>query len=347
MSEAVETPGRDAGVSGRGAEGADLVGHYDLVIFDLDGVLYLVDQVIPGAAEACARLRERGIPSAYATNNASRLPGDVATLLTRIGIPAASREVVTSAHATALLMGERFPAGTPVFILGAPALREEIAGVGLKPVTEASEARVVVQGYWPEVTMRDLGDAAVAIRGGAAWIATNADKTLPSPLGPLPGNGSLVVALATALGRQPDTIVGKPDPSLFLEAARERGAQRALVVGDRLDTDIEGAYRAGMDSLLVLTGVSDAAELLAAPVERRPTFVAEDLGGLFEPAHAVPHQGQWEITDRDGRWELAGDGRPVDALMALCRVAWAAGEVRPIVASSEGAEAALKALKLA
>ncbi|WP_433048107.1 HAD-IIA family hydrolase [Dactylosporangium sp. CS-033363] len=324
----------------------DLVGHYDLVIFDLDGVLYLVDQVIPGAAEACAKLRERGIPSAYATNNASRLPGDVAALLTRIGIPAETREVVTSAHATALLMAERFPAGTPVLILGAPALREEVVAAGLTPVEEAEQAKVVVQGYGPDVRMRDLGDAAVAIRGGAAWIATNADKTLPSPRGPLPGNGSLVVAMATALGRQPDTIVGKPDPALFVEAARERGAQRALVVGDRLDTDIEGAYRAGMDSLLVLTGVSDAAELLAAPVERRPTFVAEDLGGLFEAAQTVPTQQQWQVQDRDGGWELAGDGRPVDALLALCQVAWAAGEVRPITGAGESAQAALKWLKL-
>jgi glycerol-1-phosphatase len=333
-------------VSGPGA-GGDLVGGYDLVIFDLDGVLYLVDQVIPGAAEACARLRERGIPSAYATNNASRLPGDVAALLTRIGIPAEEREVVTSARATALLMAERYAAGTPVLVLGAAALREELVAVGMAPVVEAERARVVVQGYGPDVRMRDLGDAAVAIRGGAAWIATNADKTLPSPRGPLPGNGSLVVALATALRRQPDTIVGKPDPGLFVEAARERGARRAIVVGDRLDTDIEGAYRASMDSLLVLTGVSDAAELLEAPPERRPTFVAEDLGGLFEPAHEVQLAGQWQVTDRDGRWELAGDGRRVEALTALCRVAWAAGEVRPIVAAGEAAQAALKWLKLA
>ena len=329
------------------ARADDLVGHYDLVIFDLDGVLYLVDQVIPGAAEACAVLRERGIPSAYATNNASRLPGDVAALLTRIGIPAETREVVTSAHATALLMAERFEPGTPVLILGADALRQEVVAAGLTPVSEAEQARVVVQGYGPDVRMRDLGDAAVAIRGGAAWIATNADKTLPSPRGPLPGNGSLVVAMATALGRQPDTIVGKPDPSLFLEAARERGAQRPLVVGDRLDTDIEGAYRAGMDSLLVLTGVSDAAELLAAPVERRPTFVAEDLGGLFEPALAVPQRQTWRVEDRDGRWELSGDGRRVEALNALCQVAWAAGEVRPVAGDGEAAQAALKWLKLA
>ncbi len=325
--------------------GGDLVSHYDLVIFDLDGVLYLVDQVIPGAAEACARLRERGIPSAYATNNASRLPGDVAALLTRIGIPAEVREVVTSAHATALLLAERFASGTPVLILGAPALQEEVRAVGLRPVTAAEEAEVVVQGYGPDVAMRDLADASVAIRGGAKWIATNADKTLPSPRGPLPGNGSLVVALATALGRQPDTIVGKPDPTLFLEAARERAATHPIVVGDRLDTDIEGAYRAGMDSLLVLTGVSDAAELLAAPVERRPTFVAEDLAGLFEAPPAAGTN-QWRVDDHGDRWELSGDGRRIDALMALCAVAWAAGEVRPVTAKGEAAEAALAWLKL-
>jgi hypothetical protein len=101
-----------------------------------------------------------------------------------------------------------------------------------------------------------------------------------------------------------------------------------------------------MDSLLVLTGVSDAAELLAAPVERRPTFVAEDLGGLFEQAQPVPQQNHWRVSDRDGQWELSGDGRRVEALMALCAVAWGVGEVRPIVASGEAAEAALKWLKL-
>ena len=325
---------------------ADLVSGYDLVLFDLDGVLYLADQVIPGAAEAVSRLRERGVPSAYATNNASRLGVDVAALLTRLGIPAEEGEVITSARVAARLLADRLPPGAAVLVVGAEALHEEVRGVGLRPVSEARDAVYVVQGYGPEVGWRDLAEASVAIRAGAGWVATNADRTLPSPRGPLPGNGALVAALATALDRQPDAVVGKPSPSLFLDSARERRATRPLVVGDRLDTDIEGANRAGMDSLLVLTGVSRAADLLTAPVERRPTYVAEDLSGLFEErtAHSVPEK--WRVNERDGRWELTGDGRPVDALRALCAVAWAAAGPRPIVADGPDAEAALRALAI-
>jgi HAD superfamily hydrolase (TIGR01450 family) len=153
----------------------------------------------------------------------------------------------------------------------------------LRPVDTAEAApEIVLQGYGPEVGWHQMAEATVAIRAGATWVATNADLTLPSPRGPLPGNGALIAAIATALGRPPDTIVGKPDPALFVAAARERQAKRPLVVGDRLDTDIEGANRAGMDSLLVFTGVSTADDLAAAPPERRPTYVAADLSALFE-----------------------------------------------------------------
>ena len=130
-----------------------------------------------------------------------------------------------------------------------------------------------MQGYGPEVGWKDLAEAALAVRAGALWVATNTDRTLPSPRGPLPGNGSLVAVLRTALDREPDVVVGKPEPALFETAASLSGSRRPLVVGDRLDTDIEGAVRAGMDSLLVLTGVSGPAELLAAPRGARPTYV--------------------------------------------------------------------------
>jgi glycerol 3-phosphatase-2 len=328
---------------------ADLVAGYDLVIFDLDGVLYLADQVIPGAVEATTRLRERGVPAAYATNNASRLAGDVASLLTSLGIAAGEGEVVTSAGASARLLAERLPAGAAVLVVGAPALEEEIRVVGLRPVGTAEEAPAsVLQGYGPDVGWRHLAEASVAIRAGTPWVATNADRTLPSPRGPLPGNGSLVAALATALGRQPDTIVGKPDPGLFLAAARERGAVRPLVVGDRLDTDIEGANRAGMDSLLVLTGVSRPVDLLGAAPERRPTYLAEDLSGLFtEPELVTVHkENSWRVTERDSRWELSGDGTAVDALRVLCAAAWAAGTTRPVIPAGSAAEDALRQLGL-
>ena len=152
------------------------------------------------------------------------------------------------------------------------------------PVTSADERpAAVVQGYAPEVGWQQLAEASVAIRAGAQWIATNTDATLPTPRGPLPGNGSLVAALRTALEREPDLVVGKPQPTIFETAIQLAGAQRALVVGDRLDTDIAGAHRAGLDSLLVFTGVTTEEDLASASPQQRPTYLGADLGALFAP----------------------------------------------------------------
>ena len=170
-------------------------------------------------------------------------------------------------------------------LLALPALADEVRSAGLAVVTEAKDEPVaVVQGYGPRVGWEQLAEACVAIRGGARWIATNTDRTLPSPRGLLPGNGALVAALATALERQPDLVVGKPEPTLFLAAATDAGSTGTLIVGDRLDTDIMGANRAGMDSLLVLTGVATADAAQSATGLQRPTFVAKDLFGLFAVA---------------------------------------------------------------
>jgi glycerol-1-phosphatase len=306
-----------------------LAGGYDLVIFDLDGVVYLIDKPIPGAAEAVERLRTSGTSIAYATNNASRRAGDVASLLTGMGVPAKPDEVLTSAGAAAAVLAERLPAGAPVLVVGAEALRAEVSDAGLTPVSTVEEKpAAVVQGYGPEVGWRILAEAALSVRAGAIWVATNTDRTLPSPRGPLPGNGSLVAVLRTALDREPDLIVGKPEPALFTTAASLSGAQRPIAVGDRLDTDIQGAVGAGMDCLLVLTGVSGPAELLAAPPERRPTFVAADLSGLFGPADdarlplRMDAAGGWSVSVNGDRATLDGSGDPVTALRLLCGVTW-------------------------
>ncbi|WBB52339.1 HAD-IIA family hydrolase [Verrucosispora sp. WMMD573] len=331
-----------------------LVDGYALVVFDLDGVVYLIDQPIPGAVETVARLHGEGRAVAYATNNASRRAADVADLLTGMGVPARPEEVLTSAAAAAQLLGERLPAGAPVLVVGAEALRAEISEAGLKPVSTADEGPIaVIQGYGPQVGWADLAEAAVAVRAGATWVATNTDRTLPSGRGPLPGNGALVAALATALGRDPDEIVGKPAPELFATAARRADNGRTVVVGDRLDTDIEGANRAGLDSLLVLTGVSDAAELLAAPAARRPTYVSWDLTGLFDPDGVVrvpasdTDQGGWQVTTGAGDWQLSGSGRALDALAALCAAAWHSHPSGPVRPASPQAVQALEQLRLA
>jgi glycerol 3-phosphatase-2 len=308
-----------------------LVDGYDLVIFDLDGVIYLIDRPIDGAAEAVERLRSAGTAIAYATNNASRRAPDVAALLTGMGVPAAADEVRTSAGAAAALLAERLPAGAPVLVVGAEALRAEVRDAGLTPVERLEdEPAAVVQGYGPDVGWKVLAEASLAVRAGALWMATNTDRTLPSPRGPLPGNGSLVSVLRTALNREPDVVVGKPAPALFETAAALAKSQRPLVVGDRLDTDIEGAVGAGMDSLLVLTGVSGPAELLAAPPERRPTFVAADLSGLFREASAArlpveaDELGGWRLADG----KLEGSGDPVDALRLLAGFVWDGGKAQ-------------------
>jgi glycerol-1-phosphatase len=324
--------------------GARLVDAYDLVIFDLDGVVYLIDRPITGAVESIARLRADGIALAYATNNASRRPGEVAEALTGMGIPATEPEVFTSARAAASLLAERFPPGAGILVVGAEALRAEVREVGLKVVASADESPVaVVQGYGPQVGWADLAEGCIAVRAGATWMATNVDRTLPTPRGPLPGNGSLVAALATALDRQPDVVVGKPQPELFATATRQVGSSRPLVVGDRLDTDIEGAVRAGMDSLLVLTGVSRPADLLAAPPSRRPTYVADDLAGLFDvDPESVDG---WRVTREGDRLRLEGSGPAVAALRLLCAYAWSAEAWSGVEPGSPEAKAALEALE--
>lgn len=337
-----------------GVSGNRLVDGYRLVVFDLDGVIYLIDRPIPGAVEAVTRLRAEGRLVAYATNNASRRPAEVAALLDGMGVPAHPDEVLTSAVATAEVLRERLPAGAAVLVVGTDALRTELRAAGLRPVDRADEAPLaVVQGYGPQVGWADLAEAAVAVRAGALWVATNTDRTLPSPRGPLPGNGSLVAVLRTALDRDPDLVVGKPEPPLFTTAARRAEGAGCLVVGDRLDTDIEGAHRAGLPSLLVLTGISGVADLLAAPPQARPTYVAADLAGLFDPAAVVrvpgePTAGGWSVTAVDDVLEVRGAGRPLDALSGLCAVAWSTGQPRrwSVRAASPEARQALRALGL-
>ena len=335
---------------------------YDLVIFDLDGVVYQGHDPIPGAIDAINGLVRAGKPVAYATNNASRRADEVAALLRGIGVTADGHEVVTSAHASASLLAEKLPAGAPVLVVGGPALRAEVADAGLTPVTEASadgpKPAAVVQGYAADVGWAQLAEGCVAVRGGAWWVATNADRTLPSPRGPLPGNGSLVAALATALGRQPDVVVGKPAPTLFASAAARVGARQPLVVGDRLDTDIAGAVRAGFDGMVVLTGVSTAADVLAAPSGSRPTWIARDLAALARAGVAarVPvvsendmsaESGGWTVRRTDVGLELSGDGADVAALAALAAMAWQRPLAPDVIAAGASAATTLQLLGIA
>jgi glycerol-1-phosphatase len=313
---------------------------YDVALLDLDGTVYLGGAAIPGAAEALRKADAAGLRLAYVTNNAFRTPAAIAELLTSFGVPAAPEEVVTSAQAAARMLAERLPAGAAVLVIGGSGLRMAVRERGLRPVsTAADRPQAVVEGYSPDVSYSILAEGGLAVAAGAVFVASNGDVTLPSRRGRQPGNGSLIQVIATATGVRP-LVAGKPEPPLHHESVLRTGAERPLVVGDRLDTDIEGAHRVGADSLLVLTGVTGPAEAILAPPTQRPTYLAEDLAGLLEPHPDVTSQdggfscGGWTARlDRD-RLELTGGGDRIDGLRASCAAAWAADGVSPESARS-------------
>ena len=332
-----------------------LSGRYDAALLDLDGVVYLGGHPIAGAADALLAASKRGMKLAYVTNNASRSPNAIAAQLAGMGVPATAADVVTSAQAAARVLAERLPAGAPVLVVGGTGLRLALRERGLRPVTAAAdEPLAVVQGYSPDVNYGLLAEAALALNAGAFYVASNADPTLPTPRGLQPGNGSLVQVLVHATGREP-VVAGKPEPPLHAESVQRVGAKRPVVVGDRLDTDIEGAVRAGTDSLLVLTGVTRPADLLLAGPQHRPSYVADDVAGL-NASHP-------DVTSEDGRFScggwtaavapagagwltVSGSGSWIDGLRALCAAAWSDGVPDGgLQAQREAAEAAIADIK--
>ncbi|MFF0546697.1 HAD-IIA family hydrolase [Nocardia thailandica] len=260
---------------------------YDALLLDLDGTLYRGPEVIEGAPKALAPDGDSAQRLVYVTNNAARGPAPVARHLAELGYPAAPDDVVTSAQAAARLLAERLAPGSTVLVVGTEDLVAEVSAVGLTPVRrfDGEPPAAVVQGHSPLTAWPDLAEAAYAVRADALWVAANADRTLPNERGLAPGNGAMVAALRAATDREP-LVAGKPFAPLMEDALARAGGGRALVVGDRLDTDIEGANGLGLDSLLVLTGVSTLDDLVAAPAERVPTFVALSLDALNAPQAA-------------------------------------------------------------
>jgi glycerol-1-phosphatase len=320
---------------------------YDVGVLDLDGVIYIGHDPVPGAADALDKSRAAGMRLAFATNNASRTPSATAALLSEVGVPATAEDVVTSAQAAARLLAERLPAGSKVLVVGGMGLRQALRSAGLRPVSTASERpAAVVQGYLPGLSYDLIAEGSQAVADGALFVASNADTTIPGRGGKMrPGNGSLIQVIRTATGVDP-VVTGKPEVPLHRETILRTGAERPLIVGDRLDTDIEGAHNGGADSLLVLTGVTDPRMLLSAPSNRRPTFVSADLTGLLVPHAAVRHDGNtyscggWTVTGTtSGGVGLSGSGNPIDGLRTLCAAVWASGDL-------DGGEKALAGLAI-
>lgn len=316
---------------------------YDTALLDLDGVVYAGGEAIAHAVESLASARSRGMRMAYVTNNAARTPGTVAEHLSALGVPATPRDVITSAQAVARLVADQLPPGSRVLAIGAEGLRAALRERGLEPVDSADDApAAVAQGYGgPDMPWERLAEAAYAVARGVPWFVSNTDLTIPTSRGVSPGNGAAVEAVRVASGGRPQ-VAGKPRSPMHRESVLRTGAKRPLVVGDRLDTDIEGAYLGGVDSLLVLTGVTRPDQLVAAAPGHRPNYVAADLRALtaeqpevrrVEGAHRC---GGWTAAVRGGRLTLSGDGTAVDGLRALCAAAWTAAGDEP----ADGLEAA-------
>ncbi|MFJ3269697.1 HAD hydrolase-like protein [Streptomyces sp. NPDC086776] len=307
---------------------------YDTALLDLDGVVYAGGAAIAHAVDSLGAARDGGMHLAYVTNNALRTPAAVAEHLTELGVPAGAADVITSAQAVARLMADQLPAGARVLVVGGEGLRTALLERGLVPVESADDDPVAVaQGYGgPDMTWGRFAEAAYAIARGVPWFASNTDLTIPSARGIAPGNGAAVEVVRIATGAEPQ-VAGKPLPPMHRETVLRTGAKRPLVVGDRLDTDIEGAFNGGVDSLLVLTGVTDARQLVAAEPRHRPTYVDADLRGLLTGQPEVTETaggfgcGGWTAAVRGDELVLEGDGDALDGLRALCGAAWShAGE---------------------
>lgn len=260
-----------------------LSGGYRAYIIDLDGVVYLLDDPIPGSIEALAGLIEDGVPFVFLTNNSSSTPAQYVHKLRGMGLEVEPGTFVTSGQAVARHLAARWPdGGARAFVIGEEGLKSEVEGAGLALVglKDAGRADVVVVGWDRTFDFEKLKAAVVAIRKGAHYVATNTDNTYPTPDGLWPGAGALVAAVSTGAGVEP-YVAGKPNP-LIVDLALERmGASRrqTLLIGDRLDTDIAVGLAAGVDTLLVLSGISSLDEVARTGV--RPTSVAESLAAAL------------------------------------------------------------------
>jgi HAD superfamily hydrolase (TIGR01450 family) len=322
---------------------ASLDASYDGLVCDLDGVVYRGPHAVPGAVETLNLVMAEGMRVAFATNNASRPPETVVEHLRELGVDGGRDgvgwSVVTSSQAAAAYIARTAPAGSRVLAVGGPGVYKAIVEAGLVPVrvdelhaerasgvSDSEPPVAVLQGLGVDVSWTELAEIAYLTEAGLPWVAANLDIMLPTGRGPAPGNGSLVAAVQTATSAVPH-VVGKPAPDLY-ELCRERldcSPSRTLACGDRLDTDIEGANAAGLDSLLVFTGAASLKDVAFAGKALRPTHLAPDLTGLrtVVPRISDVPRGLVEVTS-DGAVHVLPDTAVDLVLPAIVGAAWAA-----------------------
>ncbi|MBO0812801.1 MAG: HAD-IIA family hydrolase [Microlunatus sp.] len=309
-----------------------LIDRYDSALFDLDGVLYLGPEPVAGAPDAVTRLQAHGVRVGFVTNNAARTPKAVAEQLRGFGINCDEQDVITSAQAGARVLSERFGAGARVLAVGGDGLYQALSDLGLIAVSSADDQPVaVIQGYDPELSWELITEAALAIRRGALWVATNTDPTRPTERGLVPGNGAAVAAVRTAVETDP-LVAGKPERPLLEETVRRLGSQRPIFVGDRIDTDIAGAGNLDLDSMLVLTGAHGPVQLFSAIGIERPTHIGLNAGALLVAERLARPAGEDRIAVGSieaylDRQQVRLSREPtdddlVDAIWAATRLCW-------------------------
>lgn len=318
-----------------------LLDRFDTLLFDLDGVVYVGTDGVEHADAVINAAHAHGVRCMYVTNNAARTADSVASHLRELGIDAAVSDVVTSPQAAASLLPQYVPDGARILVIGGAGIDAVLLERGYVPVRSLDDQpAAVMQGYSPDLSWRDLAEASFAVRAGLPWIATNPDLTFPTARGIAPGNGSLVEVVARTVGRPPDAVAGKPEPPLLHEAVSRSQAERPLMIGDRLDTDIEAGARVGIPTLLVMTGVSSLEELLAARPHERPDFIGEDLRVLLADypdvtwQHDIAHCRHAWARVTSGVLECGADGPvndPWDVVRAGAVASWKAeaGSVDP------------------
>lgn len=277
---------------------------YDTLLLDLDGTTYVGAYAAPHAPEALAAAKAHGVRALYLTNNSGRSPQVVARQLVQIGIPTDPGAVINSSQVAAHEAERLLAPDAKVLLVGAEGLRAAFSDSPLIVVESADDAPdAVIQGLNEQATWAELSEAVLAIhQHGAIHIATNMDATIPKERGLMIGNGSFVACVQHATGSHPINC-GKPEPTMYRMGAERAHAQRALAIGDRLDTDIAGACAGGYDSLHVLTGVARARDVMLAPVGQRPRYLGIDLRDVNKPQPAVTPQ--YDHASGVCAWECA------------------------------------------
>jgi len=313
-------------------------------VCDLDGVIYRGNEAVPHAVDSLLSAISTGVQVVYATNNASRAPGEVAAHLDDLGLPGPARRVVTSSQAGAWYLAAHRPQGSRVLAVGGPGVSLALKEAGLVPVASGDAptdepVAAVLQGFGAQVGWNDLAEAAYAVQAGALWVATNIDSTLPTARGMAPGNGALVGAVRQAVQADP-VVVGKPHTPLYELSVSVLGTRldRTLAIGDRLDTDIVGANAAGMDSLFVFGGVHGWADVVGAAQSARPRYVATDLRSLHcpysEPVQDLKDSSLWvcgaahALVPATGELVMSKTGTLNERLRTALAALWHAADAR-------------------